>query len=63
MNQRFQQYIEYINNTGQKPLSVSNFDEDWEPIGPRLRQDMSAADLIQVRSDGIYLRPDLVREP
>ena len=59
--ERFKQYIEYINNTGQVPLATAAFDEDWEPIGPRVRADMVKADLIQVRADGIYLRPDLVR--
>lgn len=61
MMERFKQYIDYINNTGREPLPVAMFDEDWEPIGPRLRADMAAADLIQCRDDGIYLRPDLVR--
>jgi len=61
MTARFQQYIDYINNTGREPLPTHMFDEDWEPIGPLIRSDMVAADLIQCRIDGIYLRPDLVR--
>jgi hypothetical protein len=59
--EQFRQYIDYITNTGQEPLSVAAFDEDWEPIGPMARRDMVAADLIQVRKDGIHLRPDLIR--
>lgn len=58
---RFQKFIDYINNTGQVPLSVAAFDDDWEPIGPMIRRDMVAADLIQIRDDVIYLRPDLVK--
>jgi hypothetical protein len=58
---KFAQYIDYINNTGKEPLSVSAFDEDWEPVGPMVRRDMVAAELIQERADGIYLRPDLWR--
>ncbi len=58
-----QKYVDYINNTGREPLPVAMFDEDWEPIGPMIRADMVKADLIQVRADSIYLRPDLVTNP
>ena len=58
---RFREYINYINNTAQEPLPVVMFDDDWEPAGPMIRDQMVKADLIQVRADGIYLRPDLVR--
>lgn len=54
-------YVDYINNTGLEPLPVRAFDEDWEPVGPRVREQMVKADMVQVREDGIYLRPDLVR--
>ena len=55
------QYIDYINNTGRKPLPVAFFDEDFEPAGPMIRRDLVASDIIQERADGIYLRPDLYR--
>lgn len=45
-NIRFEQYLQYIHNTGGKPL-VSWFDNDWEPIGPIVRQGMEKADLIE----------------
>lgn len=54
-------YVDYINNTGRVPLPVAHFDEDWEPVGPVVRKNMARDDLIQVRGDGIYLRPDLVK--
>ena len=57
----WQQYIDYINNTGREPLPTDMFDEDWEPAGPMIRRDMVRAEIIQVREDGIYLRPDLSR--
>jgi hypothetical protein len=57
-----QKYVDYINNTSLEPLPVEYFDDDHEPIGPMERKQMIAEDLIQVRDDGIYLRPDLVRQ-
>jgi len=41
----FQKYLDYIKNTGGSP-KISEFDEDWEPIGPLLRKDMAKAGLI-----------------
>jgi hypothetical protein len=61
MSDHLGKYVDYINNSGREPLPVAMFDEDWKPIGPIIRKDMMAADLIQERADGIYLRPDLVR--
>lgn len=58
---RFAKYIDYINNTGQIPLKVEHFDDDHDPIGPMVRNDMARAGIIQMHEDGIYLRPDLVR--
>ncbi len=58
---KHQKYIDYINNTARVPLPVASFDEDWEPIGPMVRKALVSDDIIQVRADGIYLRPDLVR--
>ena len=58
--ERFRVYIEYIRNTKLEPLAVSIFNEDWEPVGPSVCRSMVDLELIQVRSDGIYLRPDLV---
>ncbi len=65
-------YVDYINNTGQVPLKTEHFDEDWEPAGPMIRQNLRAGGYITEGpafisngeldcSDGIRLRPDLVR--
>jgi hypothetical protein len=54
-----QKYVDYINNTSLEPLPVEAFDEDWDPVGSMVRAQLVNADLIQVRKDGIYLRPDL----
>jgi hypothetical protein len=46
-----EKYVEYIRNTGRTPLPVEMFDEDWEPIGPALRRQLVAAQLVD-ESDG-----------
>ena len=56
-------YVQYINNTGLKPLPIASFDEDWDPAGPMIRASLGKDDLIQERPDGIYLRPDLIERP
>jgi hypothetical protein len=66
---KHQKYVDYINNTGQRPLSVEAFDDDNDPIGPMVRRDMAAEGLIYYgdpnspfpTEPGIYLRPDLIR--
>ncbi len=35
---------QYIKNTGD--VTPAQFDDDWDPIGPKLREDMRKADLI-----------------
>jgi hypothetical protein len=55
MSSYLDQYVAYIRNTGTVPLPVSAFDEDWDPIGPRLRSEMVATGLITVSTDGIRL--------
>lgn len=66
--ERLQMYVDYINNTGQVPLSVDDFDEDHEPIGLMVRNDLLAGGFIYMggnttfeTEEGIYLRPDLVK--
>ncbi len=53
--QHLQKYVDYIKNTGQVPLKVAHFDDDWEPIGPTVRRDLLGANLITVDNDGIRL--------
>ncbi len=44
-------YIEYIKNTGGN-LKVESFDDDQEPIGPIIREEMRNAGLIK-EVDGV----------
>lgn len=53
---RFAQHVAYIRNTGLTPLPVAMFDDDWAPIGPTLRRDMTQAGLITEVWGGIQLR-------
>jgi hypothetical protein len=55
MSDRFQKYLDYIDNTGGAP-SVEEFDEDWEPIGPMVRRDMETAGLVKVSRIAFTLR-------
>lgn len=50
-NEMFDKYLQYIKNTGGKP-SVSQFDDDWDPIGVFVRKDMIERNLIEIK-DGI----------
>lgn len=47
-------YVVYIRNTAQRPLAISAFDEDWDPIGPRIRADLLAQELIE-EADGALM--------
>lgn len=61
------QFVDYIRNTGQKPLPTARFDDDWDPIGPMVRREMRALGLIYETGPnsifpqpaGVRLRPDL----
>jgi len=47
-------YIDYIKRSGGNP-KIEWFDEDWEPIGPTLREDMKSKGLIKEVDGKIYL--------
>ena len=53
--ERFQSYIDYINNTGMGRVPVEIFDEDHEPVGPAVREEMYKAGLITINQDGIAI--------
>jgi len=55
MKEHLQKYVQYIKNTGRVPLRVDWFDDDWDPIGPKLREQMVAEGLITIQEDGIRL--------
>lgn len=50
----FKQHLQYVRNTG-GCVSVPIFDDDWEPIGPKLREDLRVAGLINIRGTSITL--------
>jgi len=52
MGEVYTKYIEYIKNTGGNP-KIEWFDEDWEPIGPSVRQRM--AELGLTKEDDGYI--------
>jgi hypothetical protein len=54
MSDRLRQYCEYISNAGGSVL-ISYFDEDFEPIGPKVRTDLVRAGLASQPADKIYL--------
>lgn len=43
---------QYVSNTGQHPLRVDDFDDDWVPVGEMYRDDLVEAGLIEVREHG-----------
>lgn len=40
MNNYLQQYCQYIWNAGEGRVGTKQFDEDWEPIGYQVRNDL-----------------------
>jgi predicted phage terminase large subunit-like protein len=58
-NDHLQEYLAYIRNTGQVPLPVADFDDDWEPIGPNVRRQLVAAGLAVESAGGIRLTAPL----
>ena len=52
---KFLVYVRYIINTGQVPLPVEAFDDDWEPAGYMIRPVLLALGWITEREDGIRL--------
>ena len=55
MTQHLKKYAEYIVNTGQAWPKIAHFDEDWEPVGPMVREQMRSAGLTLEDSGVIIL--------
>jgi predicted ThiF/HesA family dinucleotide-utilizing enzyme len=55
MSEHLQKYVQYIKNTAHVPLRTDWFDDDWEPVGPMVREQLVKANLITVSDDGIRL--------
>ena len=45
----------YIRNTGQVPLRIDDFDDDWTPAGEEYRRQLVVDGLIELREGGIVL--------
>jgi hypothetical protein len=50
----YSKYVEYIKRTGGSPL-IAWFDDDWEPIGKQVRQEMITAGIVREADGHIYL--------
>jgi len=50
----YTKYLEYIENVGQ-PCTPEMFDEDWEPIGPTVRDEMVKLHLIEIEGGFITI--------
>ena len=48
-----QKYVKYIDNTG--GVTPDQFDVDWEPIGPIVREDLTKSGMVEVK-DGQLVR-------
>lgn len=48
-----QEFVDYIANTGGGP-TLEQFDEDWQPIGPKVRADLKAARMTVELDGRIY---------
>jgi len=53
MNVYFKQYLQYVINAGGP--TIEQFDDDWEPIGPRLRKQLSDEGLIDESDHSVRL--------
>ena len=58
MDEYLQRYVDYIRNAGGSP-KIEWFDEDWEPIGARLRHDLVENDIAYELDGKIYLRENV----
>ena len=46
---------QYVRNTGQSPLRIADFDDDWEPAGAMYREGLVADGLIAESEGGMVL--------
>ena len=53
----YDKYIEYIKNTGGSP-KIEWFDDDWSPIGWRVRNDMKFDNIITEYNGKIFLKTE-----
>lgn len=61
----YQKYIKYIMNASgnRGVVKTEHFEEDWEPIGERVLQDMKKEGIVQFTKGGkVFLRPDIIEK-
>lgn len=54
--EHLQKYADYIANTGGTP-TIEEFDEDWEPIGPKVRRELRMTGVAEERHGLLSLAP------
>jgi len=50
-----QRYVDYLRNVGTPILATAYFDDDWDPIGPKVREQLEQAGLVEQSHGGIAL--------
>ena len=55
MLEYLKRYAQYIVNTAHDPLPNEMFDNDWEPIGPKLRRELETVGWVTQKADGLRL--------
>lgn len=48
-------YLDYVRNTGLVPLPVAMFEDDWEPIGRSVLNDLELEGFVEISPDGITI--------
>ena len=54
MKAYYRRYVDYILKAGGSP-TITWFDDDWSPIGPKVRKDLIGMKVIEEKAGRIYL--------
>lgn len=55
MSDDLKRYTQYVLNTGSAVMSIADFDDDWSPAGPLIRQRLREAGLIEEHDGALGL--------
>ena len=61
MRQDLKKYLEYVRNTGGQ-ATINNFDDDWEPIGPMVRQEIIPRYVVEDANHNLVLTHEGINE-